>query len=81
MPKRIEFETSSDGINFTKIADIVTDVAPDDMTGQIKDYSQNIAPINARFVRVKAKNSGVISARHPGAGSDAFIFVDEIFVQ
>ena len=80
MPTRIEFETSSDGVNFTKAADIKTDIAPDDMTEQIKDYSQNIKPIKARFVRVKAYNLGKIPAWHPGAGFEAFIFVDEIFI-
>jgi predicted alpha-1,2-mannosidase len=80
MPQRIEFETSSDGVNFIKAAEIITDVAPDDMTEQIKDYSQNIKPIKARFIRVKAVNLGKIPAWHPGAGSDAFIFMDEIFV-
>ncbi len=43
--------------------------------------SQQIAPTKARFVRVKAANLGKIPAWHPGAGDDAFIFVDEIFIQ
>ncbi len=81
MPTRIEFETSNDGVNFTKVADIKTDVAPDDMTEQTKDYVTTIAPTKARFVRVKAVSLGKIPAWHPGAGDDAFIFVDEIFIQ
>ncbi len=80
MPKAIEFETSNDGENFVKIAEIKTDVAPEDMKPQIKDYFQNITPVKARFVRVKAINLGKIPAWHPGAGFDAFIFVDEIFI-
>src|SRR5205809_3392389 len=31
MPTHIEFETSVDGVNFTKIADIKTDITPEDM--------------------------------------------------
>ncbi|MBA2737408.1 MAG: glycoside hydrolase family 92 protein [Pyrinomonadaceae bacterium] len=81
MPTRIEFEVSDDNVNFRKIAEIKTDVAPEDMKPQIKDYLQNIAPTKARYVRVKAVNLGEIPAWHPGAGSDAFIFVDEIFVR
>lgn len=81
MPTRIEFETSNDGANFTKVADIKTDIAPEDMIEKTKDYVQTIAPVKARFVRVKAFNLGKIPAWHPGAGSDAFVFVDEIFVQ
>lgn len=80
MPTRIEFETSNDGENFQKVAEIKTDVAVDDMKPQIKDYIQKITPVKARYVRVKAINLGKIPAWHPGAGYDAFIFVDEIFI-
>ena len=80
MPTRIEFETSADGVNFRKVAEIKTDVAPDDMTEQTKDYLTTIVPTKARYVRVKAHNLGKIPAWHPGAGDDAFIFVDEIFI-
>jgi hypothetical protein len=81
MPTRIEFEVSSDGMNFTKVADIKTDVDPKDMTPTIRDYKQDITPVRARYVRVRAYNLGKIPAWHPGAGDDAFIFVDEIFVE
>ena len=80
MPTRIEFEVSTDGTNFTPVAEIKTTVAVEDMNPQIKDYRQEIAPVKARFVRVKAFNLGKIPAWHPGAGFDAFIFVDEIFI-
>lgn len=81
MPTRIEFETSIDGENFMRAADIKTDIAPEDMTEQTKDYWQIIAPVKARYVRVKAFNVGKIPAWHPGAGDDAFIFVDEIIIE
>jgi putative alpha-1,2-mannosidase len=81
MPTKIEFEISSDNVNFTKVAEIKTDVAPEDMKEQIKDYVTEIKPVKARYVRVKAINLGKIPAWHPGAGFDAFIFVDEIFIQ
>jgi putative alpha-1,2-mannosidase len=80
MPTKIEFETSSDNVNFTKVAEIKTDVAPEDMKEQIKDFATEIKPTKARYVRVKATNLGKIPAWHPGAGFDAFIFVDEIFI-
>ena len=81
MPTRIEFEISNDGENFRKVAEIKTTVAVDDMKPQIKDYMQEITPNKARFVRVKAINLGKIPMWHPGAGFDAFIFVDEIFIE
>jgi hypothetical protein len=81
MPTRIEFEVSDDNIVFKPVAVIKTDMAIDDMTPTVKDYFQNITPTRARYVRVKAYNLGKIPSWHPGAGNDAFIFVDEIFVQ
>lgn len=80
MPTRIEFEVSNDNVNFTKVAEIKTDVAPDYMDRTIRDCVQEISPVKARYVRVKAFNLGKIPAWHPGAGFDAFIFVDEIFI-
>ncbi len=81
MPTHIEFEVSSDGVNFTRVADIKTDIAPDDMKEQMRDYTQAISPVKARYVRVHAYNLGKIPPWHPGAGDDAFIFVDEIIIQ
>ena len=47
----------------------------------IRDYKQDIDPVRARYVRVRAYNLGKIPSWHPGAGDDAFIFVDEIFIE
>lgn len=81
MPTRIVFETSMDGVTFTKAAEIKTDIAPTDMKEQIKDYVTTISPTKARYVRVHAYNLGKIPAWHPGAGDDTFIFVDEITIK
>ncbi len=81
MPTHIEFGVSTDGENFTKVADLKTDVEVNEMKPQIKDYYTEVAPTKARFVRVHAYNLGKIPAWHPGAGSDAFVFVDEIFIK
>lgn len=80
MPTRIEFEVSTDGVNFTRVADIKTEVAVEDMKPTIRDYAQVISPVRARYVRVRAYNLGKIPAWHPGAGFDSFIFVDEIII-
>ena len=81
MPTRIEFELSIDGVNFTRVADIKTDIDTTDMKEQIRDFVQSISPVKARYVRIHAHNLGKIPSWHPGAGEDAFIFVDEIIVQ
>jgi putative alpha-1,2-mannosidase len=81
MPTHIEFEVSNDGSNFTKVADIKTDIAAEDMEPKTRDYSQEISPAKARYVRVKAYNLGKIPSWHPGAGGDAYVFVDEILIK
>jgi len=81
MPTHIEFEVSQDGVNFTRVADIKTDIAVTDMESKSRDYTAKISPTTARYVRVHAYNLGKIPSWHPGAGSDAFIFVDEIWVR
>src|SRR5258708_33503452 len=81
MPTHIEFEVSSDNINFTRVADIKTDIAPEDMESKNRDYVQAISPTKARYVRVHAYNLGKIPSWHPGAGGDAYIFFDEVIIQ
>ncbi len=81
MPERIEFEASNDGREFTKIAEIKTDLPTREMKPTMREFLKDIAPVTARYVRVKAFNFGKIPAWHPGAGGDPWIFVDEIFVK
>ncbi|MDQ4120556.1 MAG: GH92 family glycosyl hydrolase [Acidobacteriota bacterium] len=81
MPTRIEFEASNDGTNYRPIATIRTDLAPENMENIVRDYRTEIAPTRARFVRVTARNLGKIPTWHPGAGNNAYIFVDEIFIR
>jgi hypothetical protein len=39
------------------------------------------APLQSRFIKVKAINYGTLPEWHQGAGYKAFIFVDEIMVE
>jgi hypothetical protein len=80
MPERIEFETSTDGVNFTKAAEIKPNFPQREMSPTIKEFRQLITPTKARYVRVKAFNFGKIPAWHPGAGGDPWIFIDEILI-
>lgn len=81
MPARLEFEISSDGVNFTKVADFKTEFPQTEMKGATKEFSVSIKPVSARYVRVRAYNIGKIPAWHPGAGGDPWIFVDEILIK
>ena len=81
MPDRIEFETSADGVNFTRVAEIKPGFPQQEMDPVVKEFFRPIKPVTARYVRVRAFNFGKIPAWHPGAGGDPWIFVDEILIQ
>jgi hypothetical protein len=51
------------------------------MKATVKEFTQTIPPITARYVRVRAYNFGKIPSWHPGAGGEPWIFVDEIFIR
>ena len=80
MPVNIKFEISSNGTDWSEVADIKTDVSPTEMNPVTKEFRQSITPIKRRYVRVRAFNIGKIPAWHAGAGADPWIFVDEIFI-
>jgi putative alpha-1,2-mannosidase len=80
MPNRIEFETSTDGVNFTRVAEIKPAFPQQEMNPAAKEFRKPIPLTKARYVRVRAFNFGKIPTWHPGAGGDPWIFVDEILI-
>ena len=78
MPRRVEFEVSTDGQTFTPAAVIANDVPDKEYGVVVKDLVKTIPPQQARYVRVKAFNYGTIPDWHPGKGGQAWIFIDEI---
>lgn len=75
-PKQIEVLFSDDGQNFKSVAIIMGD--------NIKTFNGKVdvsfTSQQTRFVKVIATNEGKIAEGNPGAGSDAWLFVDEISV-
>jgi hexosaminidase len=70
-PRRLEVELSVDGKNFTRVATINNDSRQDSDGPTLKDFVQSITPQKARFVRLRALNSG----------KNTWIFADEILIQ
>ncbi len=79
MPKDVTFYVSKDGDNFTQVAKIVNKIPSDDYEIYQEDFQANVNT-TARYIKVKATNFGTIPNWHLGAGGEAFIFIDEIFV-
>jgi hypothetical protein len=86
MPTELEFLVSTDNINFTSIGifDIAKndDIKPENTDIKTRDYGILLdRKMNARYVKVIAKNYGKLPEWHQGFGGDAFIFIDEITVK
>jgi hypothetical protein len=70
-PRRVEIELSVDSRNFTRVAAIENDSTQNRDDATVKDFSQTIAPQAARYVRLRAVNSG----------KNTWIFADEILIE
>jgi hexosaminidase len=76
-PSEIQLEKSIDGTNWEPIlSTIVAPVKPNMRKKQMK-----FSPVNARYIRINAKNPGLIPAGNPGAGKNSWIFFDEIIIE
>lgn len=81
LPKKVVFEISMDGINFTTVAEISDTVPDKELNISIRDFSKTIKPVPAKYLRVKAINYGTLPVWHQGAGGEAFIFSDEVWAE
>ncbi len=73
-PSSIIISVSLDGKNFTTVALSNPTIANNEA---ICEFTQRA---NARFIKIHVANAGVIPPGNPGAGSKAWLFVDEIEV-
>lgn len=78
MPKKVEYYASMNGKDFFLLKTIDNDIDPKDEKVQIKDFSAEILPTEAQYIKVKAYYFGKLPEWHQGAGGEAYIFIDEI---
>lgn len=81
MPTEVDFYTSNDGKNFTKVATIQNSVDPKEYEVVLKEFTASVQT-KAKYLKVVAKNFGKLPEWHQGHpyDGDAFIFIDEITV-
>ncbi len=79
LPREIEFFVSDNGVDFKLINSIDNSEQENLINNGILEFSSDQIG-SARFIRVNAKNYGGLPDHHPGAGSPAWLFVDEILV-
>jgi hypothetical protein len=81
MPSRLIVEASEDGEAFVEVGRVGHDV-PDDVEGVfVRDLEVELDGRPVRALRFRAVNYGTVPHWHPGAGGEAFIFVDELIVR
>ena len=82
MPRYVVFSLSSDGDNYVGWQ-VDNEVDPQNYVVQVQNLGINVpesfGPV--KYIKVFAKNFGTIPEWHPGAGSEGFIFIDEIWVE
>ncbi len=81
MPEKIDYYISKDGKNYTHAGTVENTISHTYEGAIIDQFTLKKINKRARYVKVIAKNRGVCPDWHPGAGSKAWIFVDEITVK
>jgi len=83
MPKEINFFVSDDNVIFRPVGGTETEgIDPKETKTIIQGFGiKTHYPVNARYVKIIAKNFGKLPEWHQGFGGDAFIFIDEITIQ
>jgi predicted alpha-1,2-mannosidase len=80
-PRSVMFYGSADGINFEEIGSVGNQVADTSMVSQRAWLGKDNIQKSYRYLKIRAINYGKLPSWHPGAGGDAFIFIDEIKVE
>lgn len=80
-PDEIDFQVSMDGKSFVRVAVTAPETVVNDPAVRVMNFAPEFEPVAARYVKVVARNVGNCPPWHPGAGSKAWLFVDEIIVE
>ncbi len=77
LPKKIEVFVSDDGAAFSSAGTLTAEQIRSAGNVQRIEFSAR----SARYIRVVAKNAGLIPDGKQGAGKDSWLFVDEIIIE
>lgn len=81
MPKKVRYYTSQNGKDFIYAGEVLNNI-PDNQYGNItKEFTANLKGHKARYVKVVAEYYGIMPDWHLGAGSHAWLFMDEVVIE
>ena len=78
IPKQILVYTSVDGNNYYKRAIHNTQISDKQEGRFFKEFVMSFPEVEAKYIKIKAVNYGVCPDWHPAAGSNSWLFVDEV---
>ncbi len=78
-PKEIQVSVSNDGISYRQIN--IIEIELDRKIETASTRFEFIVNDKIRYIKIQAKNRGTLPDWHPGAGNDAWLFIDEIIVE
>ncbi len=81
LPRQVELSSSNDGVQWTAPALLHYDVPATQDGVIVRAFAYLMPPAPMRFLRVVARNAGLLPVDHPGAGRPSWLFADEIVVQ
>jgi len=80
-PRRVEFYTSVDGVNYSLAGTVENKGSDKDESMTTSDFILDFAPLKARYVKMKAVSMRKCPEWHDAAGSDSWLFYDEFTVE
>ena len=80
-PDWVEFSISDDNITFTTLGKEHRPIPENSTIEKRVSYSIEVDNINARYIKIVAKNIGQCPQWHKGAGNKAWLFADEVIVK
>ena len=80
LPDEVLYYYSTDGSDFKQAGSVKNSVPEDRESTFVTTFKKEFDPVEARYIKVVARNKGTCPGWHPGAGYPAWIFCDEVIV-
>lgn len=79
-PQFVQYWVSDDGLNYKLATTVNTKIDVKDLKTQTQDFTASLN-LNARYIKVVAKQYGPLPDWHESKGQPSYIFADEIVVE
>jgi len=81
IPETIMVYSSTDGAQYKLLDTLTISPTPEGSSNSLKFLEVGFLPTSLRFLKIKVKHFEEIPAWHPGKGTPAWLFIDEILIE